>query len=85
MALYKDTGTNPFSSCLPILVQMPIFFALFRLLNHAAHDQARGVLTKSDVQHSEQRRHLRRQDRRHVHERDQPERSDPRRPARDRR
>src|SRR4249920_1604740 len=29
MALYKETGTNPFASCLPILLQMPIFFALF--------------------------------------------------------
>ncbi|WP_317983538.1 membrane protein insertase YidC [Nocardioides pantholopis] len=36
MKLYKDTGTNPFASCLPILVQMPIFFALFRLLDQAA-------------------------------------------------
>jgi YidC/Oxa1 family membrane protein insertase len=51
MALYKETGTNPFSSCLPILVQMPIFLALFRLLNHAAHDQAKGVLTATDVRH----------------------------------
>ena len=33
MDLYKKTGTNPFSSCLPILLQMPIFFALFRVLN----------------------------------------------------
>lgn len=32
MALYRKHGTNPFSSCLPILVQMPIFFALFRVL-----------------------------------------------------
>jgi YidC/Oxa1 family membrane protein insertase len=32
MDLYKKTGTNPFSSCLPILLQMPIFFALFRVL-----------------------------------------------------
>lgn len=31
--LYKKHGTNPFSSCLPILMQMPFFFALFRLLN----------------------------------------------------
>ncbi|CAN5524101.1 membrane protein insertase YidC [soil metagenome] len=31
--LYKKHGTNPFSSCLPILFQMPFFFALFRLLN----------------------------------------------------
>jgi YidC/Oxa1 family membrane protein insertase len=49
MALYKETGTNPFSSCLPIIVQMPIFLALFRLLNAAAHDKARGVLTTGDV------------------------------------
>jgi len=33
MALYKETGTNPFASCLPILLQSPIFFALFRVLN----------------------------------------------------
>ncbi|WP_129657129.1 membrane protein insertase YidC [Rothia halotolerans] len=33
MALYKRTGANPFSSCLPIIVQMPIFFGLFRVLN----------------------------------------------------
>lgn len=32
MALYSKHGTNPFSSCMPILVQMPIFFALFRVL-----------------------------------------------------
>jgi YidC/Oxa1 family membrane protein insertase len=32
-ALYKKHGTNPFSSCLPILMQMPFFFALFRMLN----------------------------------------------------
>lgn len=32
MALYRKHGTNPFSSCLPILLQMPIFFALFRVL-----------------------------------------------------
>ena len=32
MALYQKHGTNPFSSCLPILAQSPIFFALFRVL-----------------------------------------------------
>jgi YidC/Oxa1 family membrane protein insertase len=46
MALYKDTGTNPFASCLPILVQMPIFLALFRMLDQAAkHGKAHGFLT----------------------------------------
>ncbi|NHT16425.1 membrane protein insertase YidC [Cellulomonas sp. IC4_254] len=33
MELYRKHGTNPFSSCLPILAQSPIFFALFRVLN----------------------------------------------------
>ncbi|MBE6482911.1 MAG: membrane protein insertase YidC [Actinomyces ruminicola] len=32
MALYRKHNTNPFSSCLPILIQMPVFFALFRVL-----------------------------------------------------
>jgi YidC/Oxa1 family membrane protein insertase len=47
MKLYKDTGTNPFASCLPILLQMPIFFALFRLLDQAAKsNKAHGFLNK---------------------------------------
>ncbi|TFC09502.1 membrane protein insertase YidC [Cryobacterium algoritolerans] len=37
MELYKRTGTNPLSSCLPLLLQMPIFFALFSVLNDAQH------------------------------------------------
>src|SRR5690625_96544 len=48
MALYKRTGTNPFSSCLPLLLQMPIFFSLFRVLNAlpdiAAGEKSMGVL-----------------------------------------
>src|SRR5665811_2307711 len=34
MGLYKRTGTNPFSSCLPLLLQSPVFFALFRVLQN---------------------------------------------------
>lgn len=33
MALYRKHGANPLSSCWPILLQSPIFFALFRVLN----------------------------------------------------
>jgi len=40
MELYKRTGTNPLSSCLPLLLQMPIFFALFSVLNDAQHAKA---------------------------------------------
>lgn len=46
MKLYKDSGTNPFASCLPILLQMPIFFTLFHLLNEAARNfTGKGFLT----------------------------------------
>ena len=40
MALYKKTGTNPLSSCLPLLLQMPIFFGLFSVLQHAQNQSA---------------------------------------------
>lgn len=42
MALYRDRGTSPFASCFPLLIQMPIFFALFRLL-YAVKDIAAGI------------------------------------------
>ena len=46
MKLYRESGTNPFASCLPILIQMPIFLALFRLLDHhAANGQGIAFLT----------------------------------------
>ena len=43
MELYKRTGTNPFSSCLPLLLQMPIFFALFEVLNRASREAGPGI------------------------------------------
>ncbi|HYF47576.1 MAG TPA: YidC/Oxa1 family membrane protein insertase [Acidimicrobiales bacterium] len=33
MAFYQANNINPFSSCLPMLLQMPIFFVLFQVLN----------------------------------------------------
>lgn len=32
MELYKKHGTSPYSSCLPLLVQMPVLFALYRVI-----------------------------------------------------
>ena len=43
MELYKKTGTNPLSSCLPLLLQMPIFFSLFSVLSNAQHVNANGT------------------------------------------
>jgi YidC/Oxa1 family membrane protein insertase len=37
MKLYRDNGTNPLASCLPIVLQAPIFFTLFRVLNGIGH------------------------------------------------
>jgi YidC/Oxa1 family membrane protein insertase len=45
MKLYKETGTNPLSSCLPILAQAPIFYALFVVLQGIAMSKPKGVLT----------------------------------------
>ena len=32
MKLFKEHGVNPMSGCLPMMLQMPVFFALFRTL-----------------------------------------------------
>jgi YidC/Oxa1 family membrane protein insertase len=40
MELYKRTGSNPLSSCLPLLLQMPIFMGLFFVLNDAQQNKA---------------------------------------------
>jgi len=33
MELYKKEGVNPFSSCLPFILQIPFFIAIYQLLN----------------------------------------------------
>ena len=43
MALYKKHGTTPVSSCLPLLVQMPVFFALFSVLNDVPRHAQAGI------------------------------------------
>ena len=53
MALYKKHGTSPVSGCLPLLVQMPIFFALFSVLNdvtkHAKAEKGGVGLLNADL------------------------------------
>jgi YidC/Oxa1 family membrane protein insertase len=47
MELYKKYKANPLSSCMPLLLQMPIFGGLFVVLNEAQHGNAGvGVLSK---------------------------------------
>lgn len=34
-ALYRSEGVNPLGGCLPIIVQLPVLYAFYRLLSHA--------------------------------------------------
>ncbi|WP_423859928.1 membrane protein insertase YidC [Arachnia propionica] len=40
--LYAEEGVNPMASCFPLLLQMPVFWALFRVLQGVADNQIRG-------------------------------------------
>jgi YidC/Oxa1 family membrane protein insertase len=46
MKLYKETGTNPLSSCLPILVQSPFLFALYHVLAGIANGTTIGEINQ---------------------------------------
>ncbi|MCL8011106.1 membrane protein insertase YidC [Streptomyces sp. AS02] len=54
MKLYKETGTNPLSSCLPILAQSPFFFALYHVLNSIANNDTIGVINESLLKSAQQ-------------------------------
>ncbi|MCX4763433.1 membrane protein insertase YidC [Streptomyces sp. NBC_01275] len=57
MKLYKETGTNPLSSCLPILAQSPFFFALYHVLNGIASGDTIGVINDKLLE-SAQKAHI---------------------------
>lgn len=46
MKLYREEGVNPMASCFPLLVQMPIFLALFRVLLGVSDNTVRGTWLK---------------------------------------
>ncbi|MFD5280009.1 membrane protein insertase YidC [Streptomyces rubrogriseus] len=57
MKLYKETGTNPLSSCLPILAQSPFFFALYHVLNGIASGDTIGKINQPLLE-SAQKAHI---------------------------
>ncbi len=57
MKLYKETGTNPLSCCLPILVQSPFFFALYRRAQQHRQRQDRRR-DQQHLLHSAQKAHI---------------------------
>ncbi len=58
MKLYRETGTNPLSSCLPILVQSPFFMALFGVLHNIADGKAVGVIHNGPLLDSARDAHI---------------------------
>ncbi len=49
MKLYKEEGVNPLAGCLPILIQIPIFFALYKVLMLAIEMRHEPFLYISDL------------------------------------
>ena len=43
MALYKEHKINPFSSCLPLIIQLPILIALYQVFNTALKNHIGGL------------------------------------------
>ncbi len=49
MALYQQYKVNPFSGCLPILIQIPVFFALYKVFNISIEMRHAPFLWVSDL------------------------------------
>jgi len=49
MKLYKDYGVNPVSGCLPMMIQVPIFFGLFTMLRQAVELRNASFLWVKDL------------------------------------
>jgi len=49
MALYKETGVSPMAGCVPMLIQMPILFAIFRLFPAELSLRQKGFLWAEDL------------------------------------
>ena len=54
MKLYQANGANPLAGCLPLVVQLPVFFALFNVLRTIAEDKAAYGLTRAVVNSAQQ-------------------------------
>ena len=49
MKLYQANGANPLAGCLPLVIQLPVFFALFNVLRAIAEDKTEFGLTPAVV------------------------------------
>ena len=49
MKLYQQVGVNPLSGCIPMLLQMPILFAMFQFIPHAIELRHQSFLWATDL------------------------------------
>lgn len=49
MGLYRKYGINPLGGCLPMLLQIPIFFGFYRMLQYAVELRGQGFLWVGDL------------------------------------
>ncbi len=49
MGLYRKYGINPLGGCLPMLLQIPIFFGFYRMLQYAVELRHQGFLWVTDL------------------------------------
>lgn len=49
MKLYREYGVNPLGGCLPLFLQIPIFFGLYRVLEYAAELRGQSFLWVNDL------------------------------------
>jgi YidC/Oxa1 family membrane protein insertase len=49
MGLYRETGVNPMAGCIPVLLQMPILYAMFRFFPASIELRQKGFLWAEDL------------------------------------
>jgi len=49
MGLYRKFGINPLGGCLPMFLQLPIFFGFYRMLQYAVELRGQGFLWVNDL------------------------------------
>ncbi len=58
MGLYRKYGINPLGGCLPMLIQIPIFFGFYRMLQYAVELRGQGFLWVDDLSQPDTLTHL---------------------------
>jgi len=51
MAFYQANNINPFASCLPLLLQMPVFFILYQVLSGLTRRDSAGLFAPKYLDH----------------------------------